>query len=68
MMTSVRNVLSFDSTRDRDLQLFLFDHFNILLFVLFITEKQNFNTNCQRTLLNIKVIWRSRSWCYMILV
>ena len=29
-----------------------------------ITEKQNFNTNCLRTLLNIRVIWRSRSQCW----
>jgi len=31
-----------------------------------ITEKQNFNTNSKRTMLNIKLIWRSRSWCYML--
>jgi len=31
-----------------------------------IAKKQNFNTNCYRTMLNIKVIWRSRSQCYML--
>jgi len=30
-----------------------------------ITEKQNFNTIFLKTMLNIKVICRSRSQCYM---
>jgi len=30
-----------------------------------IAKHQNFKINCKRTMLNIKVIWRSRSWCYM---